>query len=330
MYGSPNFDSSSYYPGSGEIVAKKIIFIHGRAVKPSESDLRSLWFDAVIHGLQRDYGEAAAERFNATAKEFVYYGDLFNDFLHETQGPEVSSDIAGRQDALETLKRYKKPDFNRAVYNRLASMAFWKEALADIFSGVLSIIRAGTPLISVAVPDMAHYWDQESSLGKDVHLRLSEVLKEAFDNGDEIMLVAHSLGTIISYDNLWKFSHHEAYSSDYGQSKKIDLFVTLGSPLGDENAKQHLQGRVNRGRPKYPHNIKRWVNLSAEDDYVSHDNKIQNDFHEMYKEGLLEEPLRDIYPLYNLTVQNEKPNPHSAIGYLVNPEFIEVLNSWIS
>jgi hypothetical protein len=50
----------------------------------------------------------------------------------------------------------------------------------------------------------------------------------------------------------------------------------------------------------------------------------------MYKEGLLEEPLRDIYPLYNLTVQNEKPNPHSAIGYLVTPEFIGLLHGWIN
>jgi hypothetical protein len=289
-----------------------------------------LWFDALLHGLQRDYGEAAVERFNATAKEFVYYGDLFNGFLHETRGAEVRSDIESRLDALETLKRYRRPDFNRDVYNRLAGMVFWKEALADMFSGVLSAVRAGTPLISAAAADVAHYWDQESYLGKGVHLRLAEVLKEAFDNDDEIMLVSHSLGTIISYDNLWKFSHHEAYSSDYGQYKKIDLFVTLGSPLGDENAKGHLWGSQNRGGLKYPHNIKRWVNLSAEDDYVSHDNNIQNDFHEMYKEGLLEEPLRDIYPLYNLTVQNEKPNPHSAIGYLVTPEFIGLLHGWIN
>jgi hypothetical protein len=250
--------------------------------------------------------------------------------LHEEKGEASIDDIVSRQTALNTLKTYRRSDFNKATYKKLAKNSFLKEALADTFSGVLSIVRAGTPLISAVAPDMAHYWNQESYFGSDVRLRLTEVLKRSFDKNDEIMLVSHSLGTIISYDNLWKFSHYGEYRQDYGEHKKVELFVTMGSPLGDETAKQHLKGKESRGRHRYPLNIKRWVNISAEDDYVSHDSRLKNDFKEMFKMGLLEEPVRDLYPVYNLTVRNESPNPHSAIGYLVNPKFIDLLSEWMN
>ncbi len=310
-------------------MAKKIIFIHGRSIKPPESDLQELWYAAVRHGLQRDFGVAGVAKFESIKKEFVYYGKLSNDFLHEKTGVEIPDDIESRQEAFETLKTYQRSDFNKTTYKKLAKNSFLKEALADTFSGALSMIRAGTPLISVVAPDMAHYWNQEEYFGSDIRLRLTDVLKKAFDNNDEIMLVSHSLGTIISYDNLWKFSHYGEYRRDYGANKKIELFVTMGSPLGDENAKQHLKGKESSGKLKYPLNIKRWINISAEDDYISHDSRLKNDFSEMYRAGLLEQPVKDIYPVYNLTVRNESPNPHSAIGYLVNPKFIDVLSEWM-
>ncbi len=311
-------------------MGKKIIFIHGRSIKPEQNDLKELWYEAVIHGLERDFGVAGVAKFRSIQKEFVYYGDLSNTFLHEEKGEALIDDIGSRQTALNTLKTYRRSDFNKTTYKKLAKNSFLKEALADTFSGVLSIVRAGTPLISAVAPDMAHYWNQESYFGSDVRLRLTEVLKRSFDKNDEIMLVAHSLGTIISYDNLWKFSHYGEYRHDYGEDKKIELFVTMGSPLGDETAKQHLKGKESRGRHRYPLNIKRWVNISAEDDYVSHDSRLKNDFKEMFKMGLLEEPVKDLYPVYNLTVRNESPNPHSAIGYLVNPKFIDLLSEWMN
>jgi hypothetical protein len=311
-------------------MAKRVVFIHGRHVMPLEEELRGLWFEAVSHGLRRDFGEAAAQRFAATAKSFVYYGDLSNAILNRTQGAGIPADIESRAASLQRLKRYRKSDFDKDNYNRLSKLGFVKEALADTFSDALSVVRAGTPLISAVAPDMVDYWDEEGYFGSEIHLRLSGVLKEAFDNDEEIMLVSHSLGTIICYDSLWHFSHNDEYRNDYGAKKKVDLFVTMGSPLGDENAKQNLRGKEGSGALRYPHNIRRWVNLSAEDDYVSHDRVLKDDFHEMYKEGLLEEPIVDIHPLYNLTVHDEVSVPHAATGYLLHPAFIDVLHGWIN
>lgn len=310
-------------------MAKKIIFIHGRAVKPLEEDLQELWYNAIRHGIDRDFGQTELDAFEQVNKEFVYYGDLSNTFLHEEKGEKIPDETKSRIASLNELKKFRKEDFNKETYEDISKYGFLKEALADTFSGVLSLIRAGTPLISSVAPDMAHYWNQEAYFGSDVRFRLTKVLKEAFDNNDQIMLVSHSLGAIVSYDNLWKFSHYSEYRGDYGKNKKIDLFVTMGSPLGDENVKQHLKGKSSKGALKYPHNIRQWVNLSAEDDYICHDGKIANDFIKMKEYKLIGKSIKDIHPIYNLTVRNKKSNPHSAIGYLIHPEFTSLLTDWM-
>jgi hypothetical protein len=40
--------------------------------------------------------------------------------------------------------------------------------------------------------------------------------------------------------------------------------------------------------------------------------------------------MKDIYPIYNLNIRNGKSNPHASIGYLIHPEFIAVLDEWLS
>jgi len=303
---------------------KRIIFIHGRAQKPDSNSLQKLWYEAVEHGLSRDFGDEAKRRFDSVTKDFVYFGDLSNDLLGLPM-----EDPTSRFEALSNLKSYKKSQFNKATYKKVSKLGFLKEGLADTFSAILGKLHLADPLITSVAPDMAHYWNQESYFGSDVRNRLTPVLKQAFDNEDQILLVSHSLGTMISYDNLWKFSHYGEYRRNYGASMKVDLFITLGSPLGDENVKEKLKGRSNSGKLKYPTNIKSWCNISAEDDYISHDSKIANDYKEMLKLGLIEEGLKDIYPIYNLNVRNGKSNPHSSIGYLIHPRFSKALNDWL-
>lgn len=304
---------------------KKIIFIHGRAQKPSEAALQQLWYEAIGHGLHRDFGTAGRQLFEEVNKEFVYYGDLSNQFLDV---PEENP--ASRFESLEKLKSYSKSQFNKKTYESVSKAGFVKEALADTFSAVLGKLHLAESLISAVAPDMAHYWNEETYYGSDVRSRLSPVLKSAFDANDEIMLVSHSLGTMISFDNLWKFSHYGEYRHTYGSKKKVDLFITLGSPLGDENVKANLKGQSSKGFRKYPTNIRRWCNFSAEDDYISHDSKISNDYKEMVKLGMLSEGIKDFYPIYNLNVRNGHSNPHSSIGYLVHPKFAALIHDWLN
>lgn len=307
-------------------MAKKIIFIHGRAQKPAENDLKALWYESVSHGLHRDFGDAGQTLFDNVTKEFVYYGNFSNAFLGVPD-----EDPASRFEALETLKGYTKSQFGKSTYKKVSKAGFLKEALADTFSAVLGKLHLAQPLIAAVAPDMAHYWEEEESyFGSDIRNTLTPRLQAAFDNDDQILLVAHSLGTMISYDNLWKFSHYGEYRHQYGSNKKVDLFITLGSPLSDENVKAKLKGADHAGRKKYPTNIRQWCNIAAEDDYISHDGKLRNDYKDMMKLGMVSGGIRDIHPIYNLNVRNGKSNPHSSIGYLINPKFTEVLHEWLS
>ncbi|HCG6061837.1 TPA: hypothetical protein NJ098_000420 [Vibrio parahaemolyticus] len=306
-------------------MAKKIIFIHGRAQKPDKPSLEKLWYEAIEHGLQRDFGSTnSIKLFRDVDKHFVYYGDLSNILLEKP-----TEDPKSRFEALSTLKEYSAKSFNKVTYQRVSKAGFLAEALADTFSAVLGKLKLAEPLITAVAPDMVHYWNEETYYGSDLRDRLSKALKDAFDNGDQIMLVSHSLGTMISYDSLWKLSHYGEYRHQYGDKMKIDLFVTLGSPLGDENVKERLKGSSLKGEKKYPLNIHQWCNIAAEDDYISHDSKIKNDYKEMMKLGLIPGGMSDIQPVYNLCVRNGKSNPHSSIGYLINPKFTALIHEWL-
>ncbi|PCI60732.1 MAG: hypothetical protein COB34_02015, partial [Methylophilaceae bacterium] len=72
----------------------------------------------------------------------------------------------------------------------------------------------------------------ESSFGSAVRFRMIEPLKQALSSGEETLVLAHSLGSILAWDTLWKFSRTGEYRSDFAD-KKVDLFLTIGCPLGD-------------------------------------------------------------------------------------------------
>ncbi len=307
-------------------MAKKIIFIHGRAQKPDKAPLQALWYDAIEHGLQRDCGDSSSlQAFRNVDKRFVYYGELSNTLLKRPTEDPVS-----RQQALAELKEYQTDQFNEATYDDVSKIGFLKEALADTFSAIFGRMGVAETLVTMVAPDMAHYWNEDTYFGSDVRHRLMVELKEALDNQDDVMIVSHSLGSMISYDVLWKLSHYGEYRHDYGADKKVDLLVTLGSPLGDENVKDRLKGSRLKGDKKYPLNIQQWINISAEDDFISHDSEIKNDYKEMLELGLVPGGMKDIYPIYNLNIRNGKSNPHASIGYLIHPEFIAVLDDWLS
>ena len=104
--------------------------------------------------------------------------------------------------------------------------------------------------------------------------------------------------------------------------------MTLGSPLGDENVKSRLKGAHARSHRKYPHNIGRWVNFAAEDDYISHDATMANDFKKMVQLGLTS-GIADKH-IYNMAIRNDNSNPHHGAGYLIHPQVCREVNTWLN
>ena len=78
---------------------------------------------------------------------------------------------------------------------------------------------------------------------------------------------------------------------------------------------------------KYPSNVVSWHNVSAEDDYLSHDNTLADDYAAMLKQKQVS-AIKD-HRIYNLAVRYGKSNPHSSVGYLVHPRVAQIISAWL-
>ena len=89
-----------------------------------------------------------------------------------------------------------------------------------------------------------------------------------------------------------------------------------------------LWGADAEGRRRYPSNVLTWHNVSAEDDYVSHDNTVADDFKAMLKQRQISS-IRD-YQIYNMAIRYGRSNPHNVIGYLIHPRTTRIVNAWLT
>jgi hypothetical protein len=282
--------------------------------------------NALRHGMERDRPEQI-RKFDQAIKQFVYFGDISNEFLRSKGSAyDEKKDVASRRETLEALKLYSKHQFNKRTYNNLPGKDAFKEFLADAGSVLTSPIGLSEFLITTVAEDLREYWNFDSEFGSLVRGRMSDPLKQAMNRDDEILVVSHSLGTMVAYDTFWKFSHTSEYRRRYS-SKRIDLWLTLGSPLPDTTVKRNLKGARAAGLRRYPHNVKRWINVAAEDDYISHDSTVANDFRKMRN---LKPATRIVdRKIYNLAVRRGKSNPHHGCGYLVHPAVVACVADWL-
>lgn len=308
-------------------MAKTILMIHGRHFKPAKSQLEKLWFEALSWGIERDH-PAKLSALKKARVEMVYYGDVSNAFLGRTgrNRYDQPSDLRDRREAIDALKQFKKSQFTAKTYEKLQGVAKWKELAAWAFGDVLGALHLTDAAIGQFAPDIREYWNPDSEFGSAVRYPMIDPLRAAMDRNDEIMVISHSLGTMISYDTFWKFSHCGEYRDDYSK-RKITRWITLGSPLADETVKRNLKGAKASGRRRYPTNVESWINVSAEDDFISHDAVVANDYQDMKALRL----IRSITDkrIYNLSVRGGRSNPHHVSGYLLHPYVAGVVAKWL-
>jgi hypothetical protein len=310
------------------MTGNSLIFVHGRDFKPSATDLLDLNVAALSSAIERDWPEVL-ERFHALEKKLSYYGDLSNRFLIEKGGHyDESLDVGDRRNALLKLKSLEKTKhFGVTRYDRLPGKTAMAEFAADVAVPLLGSIGLSKALISSVAKDLAEYWNRKSDFASLLRHRVRDTIVESLAQDDRILLISHGSGSIVSYDVLWQLSHDPEYAALYS-SKKIDSWLTLGSPLGDSMVRRRLLGAEKKGRERYPTNVLTWHNVSAEDDYMCHDNTLADDYKAMLNQRQVSS-IRD-YHIYNLAIRYGKSNPHSSIGYLMHPRAAIIVADWIA
>ena len=186
-------------------LGKTLVLIHGRSWKPSRAVLRRLWIDALRTGMKRDFPETE-NPFDGVRVEVVYFGDLSNDYLERVRGKTRPESAKRRRATLASLKKLGAEDFTKERYESLPGKRALKEALADVFSPVLPFFQMGEKYVMATAPDMAEYWNTGADFGSRVRAPILAPLRRALKRGDSVAIVGHSLGSVIAYDTLWKFT----------------------------------------------------------------------------------------------------------------------------
>lgn len=134
-----------------------------------------------------------------------------------------------------------------------------------------------------------------------------------------LLLIGHSMGSIICWDALWESIHRD------GEAIAVSLFLTMGSPLGQRYVQQRLISYRDRDLRRFPDGIERWVNLAAVGDMTSLDQRLANDFAARFTDNTLRIEDHEVVNAFRL---EGAINPHAEYGYLANPVTARFVADW--
>lgn len=297
-------------------MAKVIIGIHGLGNKPPKQLLEDWWKASISEGFVR--AEINPPPFKY---EMVYWADLvykypenpritdkedphflYEPYLPSTNNTQQRKDSSFRKKVLQFIERQLEKVFLNDDYSLN-------------YSGVSDAIMYKYFM------ELEMYYgkaNEQLKLKHETRNRLIQIIKK--HKYDEILLIGHSMGSIIAYDVL-QFEL---------QNQKIHTFVTMGSPLGLPFIKAKIANELKTANYDMKISIpdcisSSWLNFADLEDKIALNFDLKNDFSSS-KKGI---QVTD-YEIINDYEINGNTNPHKAYGYLRSKEFILQLNSFLT
>ena len=279
-----------------------IIGIHGLGNKPAPDILECWWKTSILEGLSR---HAAGQKFKVRFR-LVYWADLLY-----PKPLEVDSLLDPY-----TVAEGSGPLPRAGLSVRMVTSARVRGGLAralETFSRVRLGQRVVNGTVESKMPDL-HLYNSDERLREALQARLIKRLRSARRWRRKIMLIAHSMGSIVAYDVL-----RDAASSLKGL--EIEHFVTMGSPLGLSDLKTVFDG------PRLvPECVARWTNLSDPKDPVSSWDIALCDNYPPNSRGVT---VSDQLVVNTYVSPAGKPNAHKIYGYLRTPELSELIAAFV-
>jgi len=289
-----------------------MIYVPGLKPKPEPRAHRHELFRCLLEGVRRIDPDSAVQM-----QEHDHCFDIIGwtyDFYGEHH--DLNLDLA----AIDSLiQQYSATDKDRAEATSWQRRVLrWVYSVADHFPFLLHPLADET--LEIHLRDLRRYVKNEYDVAEFTRRLLKMPLRAAWKSERPILLIAHSMGSIIAYDALWQLSQ------EFGNNRSIDLFLTMGSPLGQRFIQHRIKGWREQPDNRYPRVIKRWVNIAAVGDLTALDVRLQNDFEAMLQLGLVESiEDREIYNYFRL---EGELNVHAEYGYLVNEVTAGYISEW--
>lgn len=270
-----------------------LIGIHGLSNKPTSEVLAKGWLDAIREGLSKNEGIDDVP-INFTS---VYWADV----MYPEPDPEPDLYKEAEENAIKTYEQSWLDSAKAGAFG-------WVGDILDATKKHFGVDAAADAILKYKLEDLSKYYTDED-VKNTLRDRLRKEILEHKDN--RIMILSHSMGTIIAYDVLRNIGKKHPRLI-------IDHFVTLGSPLG----LPHVKYKVTQENPliRTPSVVQRWSNFADKRDPVAMDAHLAGDYAANDKGVLVKDDI----------VANDWGGiRHKSYGYLRTPEVSKVIRNFI-
>jgi hypothetical protein len=295
---------------TGLQLAPRILYVPGLRAKPPPAVHREILWRCLLEGVRRADPVASGEL--AAAPEclrLALWGHLFYDQYRDLRLDEagITALLGDARPGRESIGE---------VFGMKRRAAYFAHLCGDRFPWLISWLAAGDTRINMA--ESERYFRNADGVGDRIREILRSELQRSWAAGERILLMAHSFGSVIAWDTLWGLK---------GEGGPIDLFLTLGSPLGTRYIQRRLMGAESSGAARYPRGIRRWHNLAAVGGLTALGHRFASDFAEMQRLSLVA-GISDRTDLRNPFRNAEGLNVHKCYGYFVNAATGEAIARW--
>ena len=293
-----------------------IIGIHGLRNKPAAQILKDWWLLSIRDGFDHISRPQLPCKF-----ELLYWADLL---YHKPSDPLLidKDNPLFLKNPYKRLSYKNKSRVDHRLQHRLerlekiSNQLFHIDRILESFEGISDrFIHSRFHDLEVYLRNGTGYLDATHRPIREVILeRLGQLLFKY--RRKKIMLIAHSMGSIVTYDLL----------TQPDNPFKIDTLMTMGSPLGQPTimskfaSKNPVVHKLN-----VPDNVDKWINLSDLKDFVALDPTLADDY-APNKKGVT--PIDVI--IENQYAWEGIANPHSAFGYLQSPECAAYIREFLT
>lgn len=292
---------------------KKILFIPGKNPKPEPDAHHELLQQCLLAGIAKHCETTAQEIQQQNAFELCAWNYPF--YQEHLQCND-------QQQCIERLLNKDKPNIRDKVraksWKIRASRLVYQTG--DRFPWLIDLLA--DEHVKAMLDGTTQYFENHQGRGEITRSVLRTSLQPYLNGDYQLLIIAHSLGSIIAYDTLYQISQLDR------SAKHIDLFLTLGSPLGLHYSQKRLLAFSQTDPSLLPSNIKQWHNVAARGDLVSVDETLSDDFALMVSAGLTEKIVDHSKGVYHWYKNALGYNFHSSYGYLAGPTTAKIIQQW--